>query len=82
MRYVESKIKQDDEDLMYRNFITEGLKIISKNTATFEGSEVLKMNFYEFINRDSVQEPKVTKEEVVNNMKQTLAALGGEDDSI
>ena len=77
MRYVESRIRKSDADLMYRIFISEGLRIATKNTATFEGSEVMKMNYYEFLHRNDEPVDTKTKEEIVDSMKAKLDALGG-----
>ena len=62
---------------MYRTFISEELKVITKNTATWEGSEVMSMNFYEFLHREDPKPETRTKEEIVEDMKSKLDALGG-----
>lgn len=62
------KIKQKSAEEFLHIYITDTLKCISKNTATFKGSSYMDKRYYDFIKpQDTKQEdkPQKTQDEVI-----------------
>lgn len=78
MRYVESKIQQEDIESSYRFFISEGFKILSKNTAGGNERAILEMNFMDFLSKKNQPPDTRTAEEIIENIKSRLNVLGGD----
>ena len=64
---------------MYRGFLTEGMKVLSKNTSQgLPGTEILTANFIEFINRKRQKE--ADPEEIIDRIKTGLGTLEDSED--
>lgn len=79
MRYVESRIEDNSTAFLYRGFVTEGVKIITKNTASIGGGEVMKMNFIEFRNGRKKHAEERDPHEIIKTISDKLDALGGNE---
>lgn len=65
---------KSSHELLYRGFLTEGMKVLSKNTSQgLPGSEVMTVNFIEFMDRKRQKEED--PEEIVDRIKAGLGAL-------
>lgn len=78
MRYVDTRFKTDARELAYRFYVTNGLQIISKNTATasIEGGEYLTQRFSDiYVKKNNKTEEEIEqdaediKAEVKNKIK-------------
>lgn len=77
MRYVEEKLKQNEYDSTYRFFISEGIKILTKNTAGGEERNIMQYSYGEWLANKKIPEEKRTAEEIKKQIKEKLNTLGG-----
>lgn len=75
MRYVEARYKKDCRDEAYRIYLSDGLKVLTENTAHFAGGSALTMRLYEILH--PITESR-TEAEIIDNIKSKLLMLGGE----
>lgn len=45
MRYVEARLKQQQQDETYRIYVTDALKAISESTAKFAGGQYMNIRY-------------------------------------
>ena len=57
--------------------MTDALKILAENTATYSSGRYMKIRYYDFI--QPKPEENRTPEEIIGNMKEKLARIGGEE---
>lgn len=50
MRYAQARYNQHQRDLAYRIFVSEGLRILTENTAKMTQGAYLTVNFLDIIN--------------------------------
>lgn len=77
MRYVDSRVQQEELESSYRFFVSEGIKILTKNTSGGTETEILKMNFNEFIQKKKAPPETRTANEIITGIKDKLTNLGG-----
>ncbi len=75
---MSSRTKQYEEDLLYRAFLTEEIRVLTENTAIKDGMKVINSNFLEFKNKSNNTDNR-TQEEIVSNISNKLEALGAEE---
>lgn len=80
MRYVEAKVRQEDVESSYRFFISEALKILTKNTSGTTESAILQMNFPEYLERRKHPKEERTADEIINHIKSKLETIGGQNE--
>lgn len=57
--------------------MTDALKILAENTAKYSGGSYMKSRYYDLIHPKP--EETRTPEEIIGNMKEKIARIGGED---
>ena len=78
MRYVSSKINLKIDDDMYRFYISNGVKILTSNTARFAGGSELVKTFREIMSpveaetEEDKQESEQAAQEIIQKMKQKI----------
>ena len=50
MRYAQARYNQHQRDLAYRIYVSEGLRILTENTAKMVQGTYLTVNFHDIIN--------------------------------
>lgn len=76
-RYVFARFEQDAREKAYRVYVTDVLKILAENTAKYSGGSYMKIRYYDLI-RPKPEENR-TPEEIIGNMKEKIARIGGGD---
>ena len=74
MRYVEARISQEMRSKAYRIYVTDGLKLISENTAKYAGGSAFKQRYFDLFNKQP--EETRTGEEIILEIKGKLRKLG------
>lgn len=64
MLYVKAKILDDTEELIYKRYITDGLKDITESVSQAFGGNYLSVSFFDLINSDKKQTVTKTGEEI------------------
>ena len=75
MRYVKAKAQQNALDKSYRIYVTDGLKMISENSAKYAGGTYLSTRYTDVIKKP-VKETR-TKEEIIKGIKDKLKKMEG-----
>lgn len=75
MRYVEARYKKDCRDETYRIYVSDGIKVLSGNTAKYAGGSELTVRLWDILN--PVTESKSDKE-IIDDIKAKLQMFGGE----
>lgn len=75
--FVVGKVKQKQEELTYRYYVTEALMLITKNTAHYEGSKYMTVSYREMTENKPI-EPQRSSEDIKNNICNMLNSLGKE----
>ncbi len=78
MRYVESKIEEKEVESAYRVFISEGIKILTKNTGSDRERQIMNMNFAQYMEKMKKPPETRTPEEIITGIKDKLNSLGGD----
>lgn len=78
-----ARLGRSSNELLYRGFLTEGIKVLTKNTANAAGGEVMNLNFIEFTNgkTEKVEDDR-TSDEIIEDISSRLDALGGNNERI
>ena len=53
VRYAVSKAKQKAEDIVYRTYVTEALRIVTENTGKYAGGTYITKRFSDVISQDT-----------------------------
>lgn len=79
MKYVLARIKDRVKTYAYRYYITDGIKVLTSNTAKFAGGSELVLSYREMIDVNSEKDPDKEKsgEEIIAHMKKKISMLGG-----
>ena len=75
MRYVKAKAQQNALDKSYRIYVTDGLKMISENSAKYAGGMYLSTRYTDVIKKP-VKETR-TKDEIIDGIKAKLKKMEG-----
>ena len=65
--------RKQEEEKVYKIYVTDALKIIAENTARFAGGSSLNIRFYDIINPVKVETR--TSTEIINNISAKLASM-------
>lgn len=68
MRYCLARYKADQKSEAYRIYVTDALRVMTENTATFEGSSYIKKRYIDII--DPKPEDNRTGAEIVADVAQ------------
>lgn len=49
MRYAQARHQSRQRDLAYRIFVTDGIRILTENTANFAGGKLMNNRFYDML---------------------------------
>lgn len=77
MDYCVLRWTKDQEEKLFKIYVTDGLKNINEPIANFFGGMVFKERYYDMTNRKGIEDPKETAEEIKNRIVSKLAALEG-----
>ena len=77
MDYCVLRWTKDQEEKLFKIYVTDGLKNINEPIANFFGGMVFKERYYDMTNRKEIENPKETAEEIKNRIVSKLAALEG-----
>lgn len=66
---------KDQEEKLYKVYITDGVKNINEPIANFFGGKVFKERYYDMMNKKEVNDPEETAEEIKNRIVGKLSAL-------
>ena len=75
MRYVTAKARQESKNRAYRIYVTDGIKIITENTARYFGGRHFEARFIDVI--EPPPEETRTSDEIVENIREKIKKLGG-----
>lgn len=75
MRYVMAKAQQMSKDKAYRIYVTDGVKIITENTARFFGGRHFETRFIDVI--EPKPEETRTADEIIENIRDKIKKLEG-----
>lgn len=64
--------------MAYHIYMSDAIKIISRNSANLNGGEYLQIRFADQILSDDKKEETRTADEIKTDLKQKIKALGGE----
>lgn len=77
MDYCVLRWAKDQEEKLFKIYVTDGLKNINEPIVNFFGGMVFKERYYDMTNRKEIEDPKETAEEIKNRIVSKLAALEG-----
>lgn len=77
MDYCVLRWTKDQEEKLFKIYVTDGLKNINEPIANFFGGMVFKERYYDMTNRKGIEDPKETAEEIKNRIVSKLATLEG-----
>lgn len=69
--------KKEQQEMTYRIYLTDALKVVSENTAVL-GGKAIQGRYFDVINGTNQNVETRTKDDIINTMKGKLASLGGE----
>lgn len=52
IRLIASELKHIGEETQYRVYLTEALRVLTENTGKIAGGSVIKMKYYDIINKN------------------------------
>ena len=58
MRYVEARLKQNQQDETYRIYLTDALKAISESASKFAGGQYMNLRYAELTTSEPAKEEK------------------------
>lgn len=76
-----ARINSNAKTYVYNCYVTDALKIITSNTASFVGGVELAVSYKDMINQESENakaEAEAEAEKVINKMKQKISSLSQE----
>ena len=79
---MESKIQQEDIESSYRFFVSEALRMLSKNTTDGSERELFTVNFAQYLEMRNKPPETRTAKEIIENIGDKLNRLGGTDDEL
>lgn len=77
MDYCVLRWVKDQEEKLFKVYVTDGLKNINEPIANFFGGMVFKKRYYDMTNRKETEDPEKTAEEIKDRIVSKLAALEG-----
>ena len=77
MRYVLARYGNYQREEAYRVCVTECLKLVSENTGMAVGGKQYTGSYYEFAHKPAQEEETRSAEEVIENIRNTIANIGG-----
>ena len=75
MRYVNAKAQKESEAKAYRIYVTDGIKMISENTAKTGKASYFQKRYIEVIK--PVPEETRTADEIIDGIRNKIQNLGG-----
>lgn len=75
MRYVKAKAEQKAMETAYRIYVTDGIKMMTENTAKFAGGGYLGKRFCDATKKTSVETR--TSDEIISSIRYKIQSLGG-----
>lgn len=73
MRYVKAKAKKEAEEKAYRIYMSDGIKMISENTAKFAGGTMPKNRFYDLLK--CAPEETRSGDEIISSIRKKLQEM-------
>lgn len=68
MLYVNAKILDDTEELIYKRYMADGLKYVTKSISQAFGGKYLYVSFFDLINNNKKQTVTKTGEEIATDV--------------
>lgn len=75
MDYCVLRWVRDQEEKLFKVYVTDGIKNINGSVAGFLGGSVFRQRYYDMIHKKEVKDPVATAEEIKNRIVGKLAAL-------
>lgn len=73
MRYVKAKAKKEAEEKTYRIYLSDGIKMISENTAKYAGGTSFKKRYFDLIRAE--QEETRNSDEIIDSIRKKLQGM-------
>lgn len=73
--YVVLRWVKDQEEKLFKVYMTDGIKNINEPISNFFGGMIFKERYYDLMNRKEVKDPSETAEEIKSRIVSKLAAL-------
>ena len=81
MRYVSAKMRSQAETYTYRNYTADALKVLTSNTAKFNGGAELVSSYRDLLtsllNHNNRSKQELSGDEIIRKMKCKISKLGG-----
>lgn len=75
MDYCVIRWAKDQEEKLFKIYVTDGLKNINDSVSNFLGGRVLKERYYDITNKKTVEDPEKAAEEIKSRIVDKLSAL-------
>ena len=79
MRYVSTRLKQKAEEMAYRIYVTDGIKVFLDDFSQDFGGKSLSERYYDLITKGAKPEETRTEDEIISDITSGLAKLRKED---
>ena len=68
IRLILAEYKRQQEELAFRIYMTESIRLLTENTARFSGGSVIKERYYDIVNRKHEYEEEKSGDEIVRDI--------------
>lgn len=72
MRYVMARLEKEQEDMIYRIYVTDTLRVLTYNTSRSDKEYVMNKRWIEFACPDLIPQDNRTPEEIIEHMRKKL----------
>lgn len=72
MRYVMARLEKEQEDMIYRIYVTDTLRSLTYNTSHSDKEYVMDKRWFEIAHANLIPQDNRTPEEIIEHMRKKL----------
>lgn len=73
--YCIAFIRREEEEKVYKIYLTDALRLISENTAKMVGGSYLQKRYIDLTDTPTEEKKELTADEIINNLKNKLRKI-------
>ena len=77
MRYVMARYQREQRELAYRIFVTDGIKMVTENTARASGGSYMSQRYFDTIN--TKHDDRTAEEIAIDTIKKAQLSFKGSE---
>lgn len=78
-QYIKQEFEKEQQETIYRVYLTDALQIISENTAHLGGGKAMGKRYWDIID-NGADEPQRTSDEVIATITKQIAEMAGKEE--